>query len=786
MRKLRVSVTDLAQLICRTGDLELGGVAGPSARDGQKAHQRWQAKTQSSNEVSVKSSIEIDGVGVTLGGRIDILDRPTQHITEIKSTLVPAEHVSESQKALHRAQVRLYAFALMNEVNADDQADLLRDSWTLDVLYVNLRDESPTRETEQLTQAEITTFGMDILRRYVQWMRRVEDRREACQSSSQALEFPFPAFRAGQRQLASVIFRGARDGFSSLCEAPTGIGKTISALFPAMKAIGEKEAGQVVYLTAKASGVNAVSDALTRMTDNGLNVNSVSLRSKQLTCFCSNGGCERDDDGRCPMTIGFFDRLPIARDELLSVGVITPAIMDKVAWEHKLCPFELALQMLPWMNVAVCDYNYVFDPLVRLPWFSEARRSSLVLIDEAHNLPDRSRSMFSGHLNRTMGADLARALAGAHGALLPRIAAVDRALLKHARGLPAGESVTRESPDGMRESVSQAIESLLEAMATGPALPQEGTDWFKALCRYAAIDDLYGEAHRTITEISKWRGKKDVRISLRCLDASKELNRLYKFYGSVCFFSATLRPDTFYQTTLGTPEGTKSLQLQSPFDPSQSEYLVVPTIGTRYRQRDESLNRLVELVRDVCDAKPGSYLVFLPSFAYLEKLWEAYVAKYPDQQVWKQAQGQSREERQELLTELETSGARLGFVIMGGVFGEGVDYVGDRLIGAIVVGVGLPGLSAEQELMEQHYRESGYDGYDFANRIPGFIRVLQTVGRVIRTESDRGVVVLVDDRFQSPFYRSNFPEHIQLVSCPDRQSWNRRLSAFWDTTEVVS
>jgi len=774
MRKLRISVTDLATLICRTGDLDSAVTAGPTARDGQKAHQRWQANTKDEAEVRVRSQFEVDDCLITLGGRIDLLDEASRRITEIKSTVVPVEFISESQKALHRAQVRLYAFCLQND------SDLIQD-WALDVLYVNIRDESPARESEVLSCDEVLEYGNDILQRYVQWMASVEEQHAASIETAQALEFPFNRFRTGQRALASMVYRGSRDSFSSLCEAPTGVGKTISTLFPAVKSVGEKNIKQIVYLTAKASGMNAVSDALNKMTGTGLSINTVTLRSKQLTCFCSNGGCERDEQGRCPMTIGFYDRLPEARAKLLSVGVITPALMDEVSWEYQLCPFELAIQMLPWMTVVIADYNYVFDPLVRLPWFSEPRKTSLVLIDEAHNLPDRSRSMFSAALDRYMGQALIPLLDAKHRSLIPRIDGVDKALLKHARGLDEGESVTKEAPGGMKTSVSAAIETLLEMMSEGPALPVEANDWFKALCRYAAIDELYGDSHRTITDVSKRRSKKEVRIQLRCLDASKELQRLYKYYRSICYFSATLGPFSFYNTVLGATEDAKWMQLASPFDESQCAHLHIPSIDTRYRQREQSLPRLVELVNDVVSEKPGNYLVFLPSFQYLERLWSVYVEQYPEQRVWKQSKAQSREERQLLIDAMESPEPQLGFVILGGVFGEGVDYVGNRLIGAIVVGVGLPAVNAEQQLMAEHYRENGYDGYDFANRIPGFTRVLQTVGRVIRTESDRGVIALVDSRFQEPFYRSNMPKHIQPKLCRNRDEWRNELVRFWSS-----
>ena len=785
MNNFKVSVTDIAQLICRTGDLALFGAAGPSARDGQKAHKRWQEKTEVSTEVSVKAQVTVASCSVTLRGRIDVLDRVRRHITEIKSTLVPAEHVSDSQKAVHRAQVRLYAYCLLNEIDASEVVgESSLDSWQLDVLYVNLRDESPTRETEYLSVVDILALGDSIVERYVSWMEKVSVSHSACRSSAQTMNFPHVDYRAGQYEMASLVYRGARDGFSLLVEAPTGIGKTISTLFPAVKAIGEKNVNQVVYLTAKASGVQAVFNSIELMEDNGLNFNCVSLRSKQLTCFCLNGSCERDESGRCPLTIGFFDRLPDARDELLTMGVITPSRLDDVAMRYELCPFELSLQLVPWMHLVVCDYNYVFDPLVRLPWFSEPRRQSQVLVDEAHNLPDRSRSMFSAQLDRAMGKSVADSLLPEHRRLLAKVDAVDRAVLKHARGMAAGETVTRGAPSGLLPSITGAIELLVELMSDGPALTAEAVDWFKALCRYVAIDELYGKSHRTITTVSQARGKKVVRIELLCLDASRELNQLYKNYKSVSFFSATLTPASFYQDTLGTPEHCRVLTLDSPFDYHQSAYLLVPCIGTRYKQRDQSLPRLVELIHDVCNAKEGSYLVFLPSFVYLETLANAFTKAHPEQRIWKQSRGQSREERLMQLERLRETGAHLGFVILGGVFGEGVDYIGDRLVGAVVVGVGLPGLSAEQDLMAEHYQELGYDGYDYANRIPGFTRVLQTVGRVIRTESDKGVVVLVDDRFEHSFYQSNFPDHINPVVCRNRQAWVYQLSAFWGLSQV--
>lgn len=778
----RLSVTALADFSCKTGDLDLSNVAGPSAREGIRAHQKIQKReTKKSesieSEVTVRLDHDLDGARFHISGRLDLLDRPNVSVREIKTTLVPVDKLSPAQIDLNWAQAMIYGYCVF--ANRDAQLDLpLSQIVHLELLYVNIRAEEEYRLRRDLSLSELSEFFENALRQYLVWIRKVSTQRALTTETANSIDFPHPDFRQGQRDMAAAVFRATRDNGRLLCEAPTGTGKTISCLFPAVKSIGNGTITHVTYLTAKSSGVVSALDTMKQLTDKGLSISAVALRAKQLCCFCSTGQCERDDKGRCPMTIGFFDRLPEARLELLDRGVITGDVLDKVALEHSLCPFELALQMLPWVSLVVCDYNYVYDPLVRLGWFNEARKDTLILVDEAHNLIDRSRSMFGAVLSRRSIKHWT-SNEKSHPMLVKRANTVSDALKEFGKGL-ADTQVSDTPPESAIHACSLYVEAYMEAVATGPAPAESMFELFKAACRFLAIKELYSENHRVVTSVTKSGQFRDVQVELLCLDAADALNKQYKLFKASVFFSATLRPTFFFQRALGLGEDARQQQLPSPFAKEQSLQLLVTHINTRYRHRESSLTQLIAMIEDAVRAKEGNYIVFFPSYVYLELAHREFVQLHPDIDTWTQNSDLSRAEQQQLLASLDKPGTRVGFAIMGGVFGEGVDYVGDKLIGLIVIGVGLPGISVEQDLISDHYQAVGLDGYDFAYRYPGFTRVLQTVGRLIRDEKDRGIVLLVDDRFNSASYQSLFPAHWRLDAVHSQVEINTKISQFWD------
>ena len=787
----RISVTALADFSCRVGDLSPAGVAGPTAREGMQAHQKIQraavADSQATEspmetEVRLSCTITLPEGEVKLGGRVDLVDRAAHCLSEIKTTLVPAEQVPDSQQSLQWAQLYLYGFMYLT----GEQVAVDLEQLELELVHVNIRAGTQQSQRRVVSRTDLEQHARRALEVYLQWLEQVSRWQQRLSLSAKAMDFPFGAFRAGQRDMAAAIYRTARDGQSLMCEAPTGIGKTVSALFPAVKSLGEGGISQVAYLTAKVAGRLSALQALARMQASGLAVTAVQIRAKQATCFCSNGRCERDESARCPMTLGFYDRLPAARDELLACGIISDAQLDDIAWQHQLCPFELALQLLPWVHVVIADYNYVFDPLVRLSHFSESCSKTLLLIDEAHNLVERSRSMYSAELIRSDCMEQATVCRQHHPLVAHAFDRLARQLLMESAGQTDEVRISDVVSSALVRIVEQVIEAMAACFGLAPSLPDSSGEMFRKLCRFVVIGELFGEHHRCVTNIGMAGRRKEVTIRLFCLDASTALSRQYRLYRAPVVFSATLRPATFYRDALGLPETTRHLQLSSPFDPQRASHHVVDWIDTRYRQRTKSLTALVELIQGVSESKPGNYLVFFPSYAYLNQAYEAFAAQYPDTEVWKQAGDQSREQQNELLSHLDLPGHRVGFAILGGVFGEGIDYIGERLIGVIVVSPGLPGLDIKTQLISTHYQAQGHDGFDFAYRYPGFTRVLQTAGRLVRSETDSGIVVLVDDRFKQSFYRLLFPEHWQMNLPENQEKLVEHMERFWSQLSLLT
>lgn len=782
--KFRISVTELAKFSCRRGDLSTESVAGPSALEGMNAHKKFQSELIDNMpvtgtlqaEVSLKCTCRIEGREITLGGRIDLVDPQIARLCEIKSTYVAADILPESQIDLQWAQLYLYGFVFL-ECERKQQKD--HKSLALELIHINLRNNDHSTDYRLMTATDLMTFAQTALCKYVQWIDKVEHHSDSMIGTATNLGFPFRSFRAGQRDMAAAVYRASRDGSTVLCEAPTGIGKTISTLYPAFKSMAEGHVSQIAYLTAKVAGSLSAQMALNKLKDHGLKYTVIHLKSKKRACFCTNGRCERDEQGRCPMTLGFFDRLSDARDELLQVGVISDEILEEIAWHHQLCPFELSQQMLPWVQVIIADYNYVFDPLVRLPYFSTPAKKTLVLIDEAHNLLDRSRSMFSAEISRIQCLQESEAYRATHPALALSLVSLSDRMLRSVRAMDTESAVTNVLEKAIRKEVSSTLQTLMEAMSKLPLLPESSSELFKALCRFSVISDIAADNHRCIFRTSRAGVIKEVTITLFCVDASADLSRLYKQYRSLVLFSGTLRPASFFCDTLGLPSSCQSILLTSPFQNSNAYRAVINWIDTRYRQRQASLDLLVGLIHEATSQKSGNYMVFFPSHAYLQQVYIAFTSRYQDTDTWLQERGQSRDEQSLLLSKLDDEGHRIGFAIQGGVFGEGIDYVGPRLIGVLVVGTGLPALDEQTKLVAEHYEKKGRSGFDFAYRYPGFTRVLQTAGRLIRHEQDRGFVLLIDDRFANTGYKQLYPQDWSISYPRDQQSLADDLRAFW-------
>jgi len=783
---LKCSVKKFVDFACRTGDLESFGTAGPTAAEGQKAHKVLQSKKSENEEAEVKveCTLDLDARRLKLSGRIDLLnaDPAAPCVSEIKSCYAPPHRLPQSTVTLHWAQLKVYGYCVLRDLESSADANNTQEV-TLRLIWYNLIADEVIIDEQKFDLGTLGAFITDAAHRYIKWIDLVEQQFADTVKSADRLEFPHHEFRAGQRDMAASVYLAARDGFHVMCEAPTGIGKTVSALFPAVKAIGNGDIDRILYLTAKNSGRQAAGDCIELLAKCGLTLSAITITAKNTTCHCSNGTCERNAfDGSCPLTIGFFDRLPAARLQLIQSGVITPDLIDDAAHEHALCPFELTLQLLPWVQVVVCDFNYVFDPLVRLSELTENTNRQLLLVDEAHNLTDRARSMYSASLDKRA---IKRAAADLNKNSLQakNLRTLVRAIDRWGKECTDEENAHTEKP----KTIARAIKRCMQSM-TDQSQPEQNivlteaiTETAKAVFRYAVIEELFGEHHRCITQKQNNGRYKNTVVNLQCLNATNQLKKTYKQYRASVTFSATLRPQHYYQSSIGLPDDTRTLSLESPFNPAQQCTLLCDWVDTRYNARARSVDSIVEIIATVYRAKRGNYQVYFPSYVFMESVFAAFTETHSEVPVIIQTRGSSELERQEFLAHFERNNAVLAFSIMGGIFGEGVDYTGDQLIGSIIIGTGLSSVNLTQQLIEADFKAAGMDGFDYASRYPGFTRVLQTAGRVIRTETDRGVVVLVDQRFSQPFYTPLFPTHWNTIHCNGTPVLDNNLREFWNS-----
>ncbi len=788
----KISVKKLVDFACRSGDLVHSGPAGPTAAEGQRIHRELQQHRSATEqaEVKVSTTIEHDGYQLQVSGRVDLTDDSgdTPTIGEIKSCYVPVDKIPMATRELHWAQLKIYGYCLLQKIN---DTNLSTPDISLRLIWANLIANQTTVEAQKFTLEELTRFTRRAAICYLNWIKVIDAHRRQLEDTARKLEFPHGSFRAGQREMAAGVYVCARDKKTLLCEAPTGIGKTVSALFPSIKAVGEKHIDNIVYLTAKTSGRATARASLAQLQGAGLHLSAITITAKKTTCHCSNGTCERNDDGRCPLTIGFFDRLPQARQALMSVGVITPEHIDAAAHEYSLCPFELTLQMLPWVTVVICDFNYVFDPLVRLSHFNDHANRYMLLIDEAHNLIDRARSMYSARLDREQIKRAIDDVGDPSAPLAKQLAGVNNAINRWSGKNKAPESEESGTPETITKAVSKCTDAMQALVENNTPMTEAIADVARELYRYLVIEDLFGDQHRTLTtrtrKNSKTRKKASysVVVKLQCLNATHRLKQSIRQFRSTVAFSATLRPQQFFRTSLGLPDNSYCLALPSPFDRNRQASLLCDWVDTRYVARDNAVAPIVDIAHQVYQARRGNYQIFFSSYAFMYQVYEAFIKKHPTIPTVMQLRASNDRERQIFLDQFDSNNATLGFAILGGIFGEGVDYAGDKLIGTIIVGTGLASINLEQKLIEQDFKNHNLNGFDYASRYPGFTRVLQTAGRVIRSETDKGVIVLIDKRFDDPFYHNLFPDHWNLQRCPTTHALNEQLQQFWSGQQSI-
>ena len=816
---LSVQVRQLVEFALRTGDLggERDFVGPRRALAGTRGHQRVQRSRPAGYQKEVRLCHEIDTAEFLLRiqGRIDGVLTTSQEVwvEEIKTVQAGWDGGADP---LHWAQAKIYAFIYAREKSLDPIS--------IQLTYLDLDTGDVTEFRDRFSLSDLLAFFEHTTAIYLEWMREQVRWRQQRDDSIRAVLFPFPQYRPGQRELAVAAYRALVRGGRLFLEAPTGIGKTISVLFPAVKALGEGKLERLYYLTARTVGRAVAQKAVADLRAAGLRCRTLTLTAKDKICFQAGQPC---DAQACPFARGYYDRLKPALRDALSQEEITRPVLESVSQAHHLCPFEFSLDLSLWVDAVICDYNYVFDPKVHLRrHFSEPNGSYAFLVDEAHNLVDRAREMFSAELDAHAIHEVRRAIKvslprcartlSKLASAIRKLAAPNRAALEPdsqdsaesdlfltdnspapvQSSLPfvpdrdaaldrrAGVQARRELPPDLAPLLEDALREAEAWLARNqPAEFRPGLlELYFRLQSFARTADLYDERFVTLLESGRFS-----RVRLFCLDPSFLLRQALERGQAALFFSATLTPLEYYRDLLGGGSEDPVLQLRSPFPPEHLAVLIQDRIRTHLKARAESLAEVVQAIGELIQQRRGNYLVYFPSYAYLNAASELLQTCFPGVAVLMQRPAMTESDRDAFLAAFtaEHPETLVGFAVLGGVFGEGIDLVGDRLIGAIVVGVGLPQLCPERDLIRDYFQQKTGAGFDFAYTFPGMNRVLQATGRVIRSENDRGIVLLIDARFAEPRYRGLFPASWRLTTVRTAAEIRGHAARFWSAPALA-
>lgn len=767
----RVSARALAEFAHEHGDLVPVLRAAERMQEGVKAHRARQEQYPEGMECEAFLTITavFGDVRLTVQGRADgasaASDPPL--LEEIKSTRRDVASINEDDMPEHAAQAEIYAHILAQT----------RGLPRVLVRLIYIHPSGEEKIFEHLLSAE--TLARRFEKRaapYAHWLASIDEKREKTLCAAKPFAFPFDEYRSGQREMAAAAYRAIRDKQVLLAEAPTGIGKTMAALFAAVKALGEGLTSRVFYLTARTTQRLAAEKALSRMRARGLFVRSITLTAKDKLCPVPGVSC---DPISCPYLQGFFDKRRQALYEALSVEALTRESLLSLAARHEICPFEFQLDASETADVIIGDYNYAFDPRVKLKRFFTEKSDACLLVDEAHNLIDRAREMRSATVVQKEYASLLRACkkVGA-AALLPALEGVVRAF----KDLTDGDRPREddEAPETLTEALDIFIEAARPFLGGSGAIEKALTDrYFEAQNFLRVAGDMGGD-HRALYEPEG----KSLTVRLWCHNPGPYLKRCFARVGGVLLFSATLTPAEYYRDMLGldADAGDRMMCLPSPFPAENLLTLTLP-VDTRFKAREETAGQVARALLTLARAKTGNYLACFPSHAYLN-LVAGYAAAEAgsDVTILKQEARMDDAAREAFLERLvdHPQKSLLAFVAMGGVFAEGIDLPGERLSGAAIVGVGMPQLSFERYVLSTLLDEEGEGtGARYAYVYPGLQRVLQAAGRVIRTENDRGCVLLIDERFTSPEYQSLLPPHWNPKLVKTAEDADRALRAFW-------
>lgn len=740
-KTIKISIRELVEFVYKEGSIDLRFQARSSMTIGTKLHQKLQKeyKEGDEKEVFLKGEQAVEDIHYQLEGRCDGIHYNGENVTveEIKSTAKKVDLIEEGSR-VHWAQGECYAYLLAKERQLSHVG--------VQLTYIEVESEKRKSFNRTYSIEELERVVIEILVAYTPFASLLLTNEKNKLESIKELNFPYPAYRKGQKKLAGAVYKTVSESKSLYANAPTGTGKTISTLFPAIKAM-EEEKSKWFYVTAKTITRTVAEEAMLLLKGEGLSHRTVTITAKDKICFKEETICQKE---YCEFANGYYDRINGALIDILThETTITRQVIEEYAGKHKVCPFEFSIDLSYLVDGVICDYNYIFDPRVSLKRMSdESKKKTTLLIDEAHNLVGRGREMYSASLTKSAFLQIKKRYSENH-ALKQSLSSVNKQFLRLKK--EQGEDIRNELDTELLDALEGFIEIAEKCLGEGDG------DWsddfmqiyFDAL-HFVRISNLFSEEHRLV--ISRSSG--EVGVKLYCIDPSKLIKQNTKSFRSSVFFSATLHPFSYYFEQLGGSEDDYRFLIPSPFEKEQWDVGIHP-ISTRFKDRERTLPFITRSIVDTVNEYKGNYLVFFPSYSYMQEAYEKMDKKGVDAVFMIQEPNMDEEAREGFLQQFQSDRECpvIGFAVLGGIFSEGIDLKGDRLNGVIVVGVGLPQRGSEQEIIKDYFNEKGFNGYDYAYVYPGLNKVFQSGGRLIRSEEDKGVLKLIDDRYLSRKYQ---------------------------------
>ena len=742
-----VAVRALCEFTAKVGDLDLRFTPSPSAQEGIVGHRTVASRRNAhyQNEVALEGEYQ----QLKVRGRADGYDPDSNRLEEVKTYRGDLAAQPANHRQLHWAQVKVYGWLMCQKLGLSE-IDLA-------LVYFDIVVEGETVLNQRFDAPDLEQFFKQQCALFLDWARQEMQHRAARNAGAQSLAFPHADFRTGQRTLAESVYKAVCTGRCLMAQAPTGIGKTIGTIFPQLKALAPQQLDKVFFLTAKTPGRKLALDAAQVLYDSSpeLSLRVLELVARDKACEHLDKACHGDS---CPLAKGFYDRLPAARQAASQVRLLDQRSLRNVALAHQVCPYYLSQEMARWSDLIVADYNYYFDFGAMLFGLAQLNQWQVsVLVDEAHNLVERARSMYSASLDQY---SLKTVRDSAPEALKKPLQRLNREWNALHKDQLAPYQAYAAKPDKLLQALSLCTSAMGDYFNDHPdALTGDLQAFYFDALQWAKVAELFNEHFIfDITKRSFTAKRSSSTLCLRNVVPAEFIRPRLTAARSSVLFSATLSPRHYYADLLGLPADTAWVDVESPFKAEQLQVSIVERISTRFVHRQASLEPIVALIAQQFAAQPGNYLAFFSSFDYLQQVAQLLAERHPQIALWLQSRGMAEAERQAFLDQFTPHSQGIGFAVLGGAFGEGIDLPGARLIGAFIATLGLPQLNPVNEQMKQRMGAIFGAGYDYTYLYPGIQKVVQAAGRVIRSQQDRGVVMLIDDRFGEQRVRQLLPK----------------------------